>query len=260
MNNFCFPVLTQRELSLPFYISSVGYGAEHISSRENGLKDAQLLYTAEGAGIGEMAGKPIRLTPGGLLYFPPFTPHAYQPEKEQWVTYWITFGGYAAEQMIQSEAAIWEECSFDFPAQIRKICSLYQSGAWQRENSVLLYALLLRCREELTVPSGSRLKNRLSRAFELIEKRYGETLSLAELAAACGVSKEYFCKIFHNYTGMRPMEYVSYVRIQNAKKMLRYSDLSVYEIAERVGFSDCSYFCKIFKQVETVTPAQYAGR
>ena len=59
---------------------------------------------------------------------------------------------------------------------------------------------------------------------------------------------------------MRPMEYVTYVRIQNAKKMLRYSHLSVYEIAERVGFSDCSYFCKIFRQVEGVTPMQYAGR
>ena len=260
MSKFCFPILTQQELTLPFYISSVGYGQEHITMRETGLKEAQFLYTAEGVGTGEMAGEPIRLLPGSLMYFPPFTPHAYQPEQEHWRTYWITFGGYAAEQLIQAEAAVWEQCSFDFPERIQALCRLYQTSDWQRESSVLLYALLLRCREMLSMPLQSRLKTRLHHAFRYIDEHLEENFSLLQLSEACGISKEYFCKIFKDYTGMRPMEYVTYVRIQNAKKMLLHSDLSISEIARRTGFSDSSYFSKTFKRLESVTPMQFSGR
>ena len=65
------------------------------------------------------------------------------------------------------------------------------------------------------------------------------------------------CRIFKDALGMRPMEYVNQVRIEMAKSLLLYSDLSVREIGQKCGFQNTNYFNKIFKKFEHLTPLEY---
>lgn len=255
-----FPVVTQYEMNLPFYITTIGYGREARNQRENGLGEAQLLYTAGGTGRCRMNGREFVLAKRSLFYLPPFTPHDYWPEGE-WITYWVTFNGYASGQMLSSEAGV-GICpdSLDFEARIKQIMHHRKTAQWSEKSSVLLYELLIDCGEIFRETGGNRnrLKTKLAPVFAYIQEHYHENIELEELADACGKSREHFCKIFREFTGMRPFEYITDMRIQAAKNLLLYRpDLKIEEIGKLVGYTSNSYFSKMFKSIENVTPAQF---
>ena len=56
---------------------------------------------------------------------------------------------------------------------------------------------------------------------------------------------------------MRPFEYLAKRRIQKAKLMLVQDKYTVNEIAQIVGYNDCSYFCSVFKKHEGISPAEF---
>ena len=56
---------------------------------------------------------------------------------------------------------------------------------------------------------------------------------------------------------MRPFEYLAKVRIGQAKIMLAQEKYTVNEIAQIVGYNDCSYFCSVFKKHEGISPAEF---
>lgn len=92
---------------------------------------------------------------------------------------------------------------------------------------------------------------------QYINDHYTENLTIAVLAQKFNVSHSYFPKQFKEQIGVTPSDYLCQIRIQNAKKLLRYSDAPIYHIAENVGISNVSYFIKLFKKYEGVTPHSY---
>jgi AraC-like DNA-binding protein len=93
-----------------------------------------------------------------------------------------------------------------------------------------------------------------------IESRYQEAISLDQMAALANISKYHFVRLFTRETGMSPVRYLKFVRIQRAKELLKRTDLSVFSAALRVGFQDVSNFNKNFKNIEGCTPRQYRAR
>ena len=90
-----------------------------------------------------------------------------------------------------------------------------------------------------------------------ISDHYMENLTLDTLAKQFDVSRSYFPKQFKAQIGVTPTEYLCQIRIQNAKKMLRHSDAPIYYIAQSVGIDNVSYFIKLFKKYEQLTPYSY---
>ena len=95
----------------------------------------------------------------------------------------------------------------------------------------------------------------VSRARELLSN--GE-MSVGEIAKECAVSESGLRHIFKEQTGMTPIEYRLYARIKEAAYLLEATGMSVSEIADRLGFFDAAYFCKVFKEYTGVTPKQYS--
>ena len=93
--------------------------------------------------------------------------------------------------------------------------------------------------------------------IHLIEKRYSENLSLEEICQKISVSKNYFCYLFKREMGVSIWSYLTNVRLQHAKKLLEETELRSYEIAFQVGYDNPSYFSKIFKKYENMTPNEY---
>ena len=78
------------------------------------------------------------------------------------------------------------------------------------------------------------------------------------LAAIAGVSEGHFCRLFKEYTHMRPMEYVAHLRIETAKSLLINSPgMTVSSISRQVGYASPSYFSAVFRAAEGMTPAEY---
>ena len=66
-------------------------------------------------------------------------------------------------------------------------------------------------------------------------------------------ARELFIKEFH----YSPMQYLMSVRLKHASYLLRFSDLSISEIAQQVGFEDSNYFSRCFRQNMNMTPSEY---
>lgn len=101
------------------------------------------------------------------------------------------------------------------------------------------------------------LKNPIESAIQFIQSNYGEPLSLKGISDQVYLSPSYFSKLFKEETGMTFVEYLSFVRVQKAKGMLRLSSLPIDIIAHNTGFSNQSYFSTTFKKIVGKTPSEY---
>lgn len=99
----------------------------------------------------------------------------------------------------------------------------------------------------------------ISKALEYIQQHYAEELSLKQIADLAGLSENYFSSLFKQEMGENLITYITRVRIQHAKQMLRSETMKVYEIAEKVGYRNTTYFSTIFKKVTGMSVSEYKG-
>ena len=91
-------------------------------------------------------------------------------------------------------------------------------------------------------------------AVDYITKHYREGVTLRQVASVCHVNTSYLGQIFRKETGIAFTDYVNALRIREAERLLADPTLKVYEVAERVGFTDYHYFLKIFRKVTGKSP------
>jgi AraC-like DNA-binding protein len=104
---------------------------------------------------------------------------------------------------------------------------------------------------------NSNTKNGIDRALNYIEEHCMEDINLRELAAESYMSYSHLFRSFKQKFGVTPIEYKNSLRIEKAKKLLLDYDLSVGEIAERLGFEGACYFTRAFKSRVGFSPLAY---
>lgn len=90
-----------------------------------------------------------------------------------------------------------------------------------------------------------------------IQAHYSEKISLDTLAQIAGYSKCYFTRYFSKHVGFSCTHYIQTFRLEKAKKFLQTTDWNISMISEKTGFESVSYFIKVFKQQEKISPLQY---
>lgn len=102
---------------------------------------------------------------------------------------------------------------------------------------------------------------RIREIINYINDNYGNNrLSLQSISESIYLSQTYLCAFFKKATGKTLNQYITEVRIEKAKEMLRDTGIKVYEIAYRVGFTDTNYFSTLFKKHVGITPSEYKER
>ncbi len=97
----------------------------------------------------------------------------------------------------------------------------------------------------------------ITKAKTFIEENYSKDISLDDVSRFVDISPYYFSKLFKEETGENFIEYLTNIRIEQAKKLLQRSDLSIKNICIDTGYSDPNYFSRIFKKQVGVTPTEY---
>ena len=92
---------------------------------------------------------------------------------------------------------------------------------------------------------------------DYIEMNLGEKIRASDLASLAGYSEYYMTRKFKEETGYFISDYVKFARIERAKLLLQSTDLSIVEIAGRLGFATRSYFSQAFREVTGMTPTQF---
>lgn len=93
-----------------------------------------------------------------------------------------------------------------------------------------------------------------------LEHHYKKDISLDQVAEAMGMSTFYFSRFFRTAYNQTFVEYLTAYRIRQAVRLLEETDIPVREIAPRVGYTDASYFSKVFKRHVGVTPTEYRNQ
>lgn len=96
------------------------------------------------------------------------------------------------------------------------------------------------------------------RAIAYIADNPDRAISLHELAAASGLSRFHFSRLFKRQTGVSPAKYVERVRIEQAKALIVGARMSLADVALAVGFADQSHFVRRFRVHEGRTPGAFA--
>ena len=97
----------------------------------------------------------------------------------------------------------------------------------------------------------------IKKSIEFINDKYNQNITLDMVAEHVGLNPAYFSSLFKKETGINFSNYLTNLKIDNAKLLLRNSNLSLINIAIELGFDNQSYFSNVFKKSTGMTPKQY---
>ena len=101
----------------------------------------------------------------------------------------------------------------------------------------------------------------VERAKGYMHDHFTRRVSLGEVAKACGVNRTYLSRLFHKATGRTFTEYLTHVRIEEAKRLLfARPGTYVYEIALEVGYEESGHFSRHFREWTGLSPTEYRAR
>ena len=97
----------------------------------------------------------------------------------------------------------------------------------------------------------------VNRTLEYVQNHFKEDVSLKKLAEVLEITPEYLSMLFKRETGMNFSIYLKEFRINYAKRLIKGTDMKVYEVARECGYSNSNYFTKVFKEVTGISPTKY---
>lgn len=112
-------------------------------------------------------------------------------------------------------------------------------------------------RSDLRQIKGRELSSLVEAAVNFIDRYYSQDISIQGLAEHLFTSREYLARCFREEMGQSPSHYLQDKRLNEAKQLLRFSKLSIAEVASLIGYKNGQYFSRIFKQKVGCSPSHY---
>jgi AraC-like DNA-binding protein len=137
-----------------------------------------------------------------------------------------------------------------------------QVAAWPPEAFADLARALLRCVHELVrhppaEPASGRAHALLDSVCVYLQNHYQYDVTRESVARQFDVTPNHLSRLFQSHGHMTFSNYLTHVRIDRAKHLLRSYNLKLDDVAVRCGYRDTPYFCRVFKRLTKTTPAGY---
>ena len=282
------PYTTPQAKKMLYYIQEAGdftAYSQYYTEREN-LSSFLIVYTLSGDGKLLYRKNEYPLRAGSVFFINCMDYQLYQNDsKYPWHFLWIHFNGcsslaYFEEFMKGGTPVLYteeisreEEYCIAFPGRmpegarpvieenLRSILNCCADMKFQTEilvshavETILTLLLSASCKKRLSVCGASV---RIEEMMKYIDRHHGEKITLDTLAAEFAQNKYTLQKEFKRAVGLTPTAYTIACRINHARELLRYSDLTVNEIAYKVGMDNVSHFINLFKKSENLTPGSF---
>ncbi len=124
----------------------------------------------------------------------------------------------------------------------------------------LFTAFVASSAKQLSKGRKESMRGSISKIKNYIETNYSDNISLKSLSNEFYMNPVYLGQLFKKTYGVYFNDFLLQLRVDEAKKLLRQTDLRIYEIAERVGFTSSDYFVTQFEKIEHMTPTEYRNK
>jgi len=229
------------------------------------LNEFQIVYITKGKGVFETLGKKFDIIPGSIMIVFPGIKHFYKPIYEVgWYEHWVGFKGPYADSLVKNGFLSLENPCFiiglqnqiielfsEIVDEVREQKPLYQIKAASK--IIALIAEILATERRQAQPSQS--EKIVEQAKFLMEESIYDDIDLNSIASQVGVSTSKLNEIFKTYTSMTPYQYYIHIKLHAAKALLEQGDLSIKEVAFRLGFEDQYHFSRLFKSKTGIAPS-----
>lgn len=142
-----------------------------------------------------------------------------------------------------------------------EVMQSFEKSLDQCAQAETLFACMKRLQEEQIEETRRKRKEQdgqpIRMAKQYIRNHFSEPITLEEVSAAIGFSPNYFSTMFKKETGEGFARYLSHMRMEEARGLLRDTRLSALEICKRVGFGDIKHFTRTFRMENGLTPTEY---
>lgn len=244
------------ESSKTFYINRAGYN------------NYLIMHVIEGQLICSQNGQNVAVYPKESVLLDLHQAHQYSfakeiPSKIAWVH---LNGSPIANMMEQLQKMCDFPLKFELPDTYSKILTLFQISDRPDQDifqqSELCYSLLLdffkeAWNQQAEVKINQRQKEFQNVMWHYISHNLHKDITIDELAGVASLSKYHFVRKFKEIFGMCPMHFVLNEKIRRAKYQLENTTEPICKISQSLAFLNPSYFSKVFKQAEGVTPSEY---
>jgi AraC-like DNA-binding protein len=235
------------------------------------LDEYVLLYIAHGSGIYSSSNKKnIQLRAGNLLLLFPGEWHSYKPNPTTgWDEYWIGFKGSHMEDYIKNSFFDRQKEIFNV-GQNLELVQLYKNainiaieqnfGFQQLLAGITNHLLAITISTTKNFSNDPRnAKHRISKAQMIMFENSHTEIDLEDVASNIYMSYSWFRRLFKEYTGLSPYQYIQELRIQKSKELLTATTLTCQEIAYRIGFDNPMHFSSTFRKKTGLSPTKYRG-
>ena len=222
------------------------------------LSEYQIVYVTKGHGLFSTASREYEVVPGCIFLLFPGKFHRYHPDPETgWDESWVGFRGPLADTLCVEKVISEEDPFFEVGLDSTFLALLDQiflavkreDPSFQARAGASIFMLIAE------IVSSSQRSAFRSRSGQLVEQakfamheNVYDTIDLVELCKKIGTSPSHLGFEFKAYTGMTPYQYFINIKINKAKEFLQTKELSIKEIAFRLGFQDQYYFSRLFKK------------
>lgn len=263
-----FADYVEHPLVHAMYLTDVGFfpkAKAHYREREEGAEQYILVYCVDGKGTIEVNDKVYHLKKADAFCIPKDRSHRYYAdEKEPWSILWVHFKGDSIQFYPLDECRVVHVDSRQSENRITVFFKLlfrvlernYTLGNFIYIAQILSLILAEIYYREKVEESTTRDRH-VTMVIRFMYRNLYRNLTLEEISREVQLSKSYLNAIFKNQTGRSPVEFFIHMKMQEACKLLKSSNLYVYEVSSQLGYEDQYYFSRIFKKVVGVSPKDY---
>lgn len=240
--------------------------AVHKSSRRNLLS---YLFFIVLSGKGELMYEGInyKLNSNDCVFIDCEKPYSHITSENLWKLKWCHFNGPEMKSIYDKYKQRGGKVVFscvpnNYIIILDNIYKTAVSSSYVRDMKInaLISDLLVNLMEDAWNPENVALTDKqkeIQKIKVFLDSNYNTRITLDSLSSWFLIDKFYLCEQFKEHYGITINDYLTNVRITEAKKLLRFSNKTMEEIAEAIGINGAAYFSRLFKRVEGITPSSF---
>lgn len=243
---------------------------QHISRREQ-LKSYLFFIVLDGNGTLQYEETSFAIKKGDCVFIDCKKKYSHKSSKDHlWHLKWVHFYGHTMESIYEKYLSQGGQPYFltkeldNYSLLIQEIFNISNLDYNVRDMMIFeklagLLTLIMaeNYRNETISTEMASIKAKLLDIKNYLDKHYTEKVSLSSLEHSFYINKYYLSRIFKENFGISVNNYLIQKRITEAKYLLRFTNKTIEEISRNCGMSDTSYFNRLFKKLEGITPGEF---